>query len=121
MVNLTNDAWFGDSTEPAQHLAMAVYVAVEQRGSLVRAVNPGGSAFIDPLGRILARTALLDPARTRTPTDGAVASLPLVEGGKTLYDRMGDTFAELCVILSLAMVAWAYAPTRLPHSRAHRP
>ena len=50
--NITNDAWFGATSEPYEHLALAVYRAVEHRTELVRAVNTGVSAYIDATGRI---------------------------------------------------------------------
>jgi apolipoprotein N-acyltransferase len=52
LVNLTNDSWFGDSTEPWIHLALAKLRAVEHRRYLVRATNSGVSALIDPVGRV---------------------------------------------------------------------
>ena len=52
LVTLTNDAWFGRSSAPMQHLAMGVFRAVETRKTLVRAANTGISAFIDPMGRM---------------------------------------------------------------------
>lgn len=53
LVNLTNDAWFGDSTEPWIHLALAKLRAVEHRRYLVRATNSGVSAIVDPVGRVV--------------------------------------------------------------------
>jgi apolipoprotein N-acyltransferase len=52
LVNLTNDAWYGRSSAPWQHLSMAVFRAVENRRSLARSANTGVSGFIDPLGRM---------------------------------------------------------------------
>jgi len=46
LVNITNDAWFGDTSEPWEHLALAVFRSVEIRAPMVRAVNTGVSAFI---------------------------------------------------------------------------
>lgn len=54
LVNLTNDAWFGDSTEPWIHLALAKLRAVEHRRYLVRATNSGVSAIIDATGGVVA-------------------------------------------------------------------
>jgi apolipoprotein N-acyltransferase len=56
LVNITNDAWFGDSTEPWIHLALSKFRAIEHRRFFVRSTNSGVSAFIDPVGRVLAHT-----------------------------------------------------------------
>ena len=56
LVNLTNDAWFGNTTEPWIHLALAKFRAIEQRRFFVRSTNSGVSAFVDPVGRVLAHT-----------------------------------------------------------------
>jgi apolipoprotein N-acyltransferase len=53
LVNLTNDAWFGDSTEPWIHFALAKLRAVEHHRYLVRATNSGVSGIIDPVGRVV--------------------------------------------------------------------
>jgi apolipoprotein N-acyltransferase len=57
LLNLSNDAWFGDTSAPRQHLNLSVLRAVEQGRWLVRCTNTGISAFIDPVGRIAARGA----------------------------------------------------------------
>lgn len=53
LVNITNDAWFGDTTEPWIHLALAKLRAIEHRRFLVRSTNSGVSAFVDPVGRVM--------------------------------------------------------------------
>jgi apolipoprotein N-acyltransferase len=51
-VNITNDAWFGDTSEPYLHMALAVFRTVEHRVPLLRAVNTGTSVHVDATGRI---------------------------------------------------------------------
>lgn len=82
LVNLTNDAWFGDTRQPHVHLALATFRAVEHRRFLVRAANSGVSAIVDPNGRVVRRTATF----TRANLLGTVVPL----GGRTVYGRLGD-------------------------------
>jgi apolipoprotein N-acyltransferase len=58
MVNLTNDAWYGETSGPYQHLAQARLRTIEQGLPMVRAANTGISAVIDPYGRIIASLPL---------------------------------------------------------------
>jgi len=62
LVNVTNDAWFGDTVEPHQHLGLAVFRAVENRRDLVRSVNTGVSGVIEATGRIAYRTGTFEEA-----------------------------------------------------------
>jgi apolipoprotein N-acyltransferase len=91
LVNITNDAWFGDTGAPYQHMSMAVIRTVENRVALARAANTGISAFINPDGRILWTSGLNIPA-------AHALELPLLAGG-SLYTRYGDVFAWACVAL----------------------
>lgn len=54
LVNISNDGWFDGTEEHEQHLAVARFRAVETRRSLLRSVNMGVSAIIDPAGRVVA-------------------------------------------------------------------
>lgn len=56
LVNVTNEGWFGNSNEPHQALAMAVFRAVENRTWLVRAANTGVTCFIDPNGKVVRKS-----------------------------------------------------------------
>ena len=89
LVNITNDAWFGKSSAPYQHLSMTVFRAVENRVPLVRAANTGISAVIDSKGHIRGMTQLFEEATL----EGQVRR---GEGG-SFYSRYGDVFALLCL------------------------
>ncbi len=62
LVNITNDAWFGRSSAPWQHLSMYAFRAVENRVPVVRAANTGISSLIDSTGRIADTTPLFQEA-----------------------------------------------------------
>ncbi len=57
LVNVSNDAWFGDSSAPQQHLQIAQMRSLESGRAMVRSTNTGVSAFIDHKGRILQQAA----------------------------------------------------------------
>jgi len=96
LVNVTNDAWYGTTSAPHQHLAMAAFRAVENRRYLVRAANTGITAVVDPWGRVLERTRLFD-------TTVLVREVPLV-AETTFYTRHGNVFAQACAAFALALV-----------------
>ena len=94
LLQVTNDAWFGTSAGPQQHLAQARMRAIEQGLPLVRSANTGISAVIDPRGRIIASL----PLGTHGFVDAALPeSLP-----PTLYARTGDLPVLLLVVMGLA-------------------
>ncbi|HEY8369860.1 MAG TPA: apolipoprotein N-acyltransferase [Thermodesulfobacteriota bacterium] len=94
LVNITNDAWFGRTAAPEQHLAQAVFRAVELKRPLVRAANTGISAIVAPSGRIDAVLGLF----TRGALTGSIAVPQPDAGASTLYTRTGDRFAQLCTL-----------------------
>jgi apolipoprotein N-acyltransferase len=97
LVNVTNDAWYGTTSAPEQHMAMAALRAVENRRYMVRAANTGITAVVDPWGRVLEPTRLFDRAVL-------VREVPFVSG-TSFYTRHGDLFARACAALALALVA----------------
>ncbi len=103
LVNITNDAWFGRSAAPVQHLAMAAFRAVENRAYLVRAANTGISAIVAPDGRIVEASGLF----TREIVSGTIA--PRL--GPSVYTRYGDVFAWATVAVALA-VMWPISSAR---------
>lgn len=112
LVNITNDAWFGRSAAPTQHLAMAVLRAVENRRYLVRAANTGISAIVDSSGRILHASDLFVPT--------VITDQIRVERAQTFYTRYGDLFAWTCVIFTVVvfMTTWARSAVRITSGSA---
>ena len=95
IVNTTNDAWFGHTAAPHQHLSMAIVRAVETGRPLVRAANTGISAIVEPSGRIVRTTELFETevfSAMITPRDEM-----------TLYTRYGDVFVAAC---GLFLTGW---------------
>jgi apolipoprotein N-acyltransferase len=97
LVNITNDAWYGPTSAPHQHLAQATFRAIEYRVPLVRAANTGISAVIAPDGQIQWRSELFE-------TSWHVAEIAW-PGVRTIYARVGDLFAWTCAATVLVAVA----------------
>jgi apolipoprotein N-acyltransferase len=94
LVNLTNDAWFGKTSAPYQHLAMAVFRCVENRRAMIRSAGTGFSAFIDAQGKIIARSSLFQEEILEACVN--LSGSPL-----TFYARFGDLFAHLLLAVCL--------------------
>ncbi len=112
LVNITNDAWFGRTSAPAQHASHLVLRAIETRMGVARAANSGISEFVDPLGRAY--------AATRLDTDAIVADTLRTSDVTTLYVRLGDWVGVLAVVTMLGFVLLLVIPpsrSPLPASR----
>ena len=106
IVNLTNDAWFGRTHEPYQHLVVSVPRAVETRLYLVRATNTGVSAVIDPLGRVVAKTETFEQATLEQ-------EIGIMNGEKTLYTTIGNVLPWGCLAFWVGFVVITrYAATK---------
>ena len=101
IVNISNDAWFGRTSGPIQHLNLASYRAIETGLPLVRSTPTGVSAMIDPWGRVIGGQRL-EPGES-----GVIdARLPRPTG-ITLYGRIGDLIFWLAAVGGLAVgVPW---------------
>ncbi len=119
LVNITNDAWFGATSEPAEHMALSVYRAVELRTGLVRAVNTGISTFIDASGRVLSKTRPVDPVITPgVQPDTLLQEMSMLEGGGTVYAAVGNLFGYLNLAACLGILFWVRRTTRTPSTPA---
>lgn len=94
LLNLTNDAWFGRTGEAEAHLALAKLRSLEGRCYLIRSTTTGVSAYVDPMGREVARVGL-DEAGV---LNEEVALMDTV----TVFERFGDWLAWGCLLLCLA-------------------
>ncbi len=95
LINVSNDAWFGDSMAPHQHLQIARMRALESGRYLLRATNTGISAIIDQRGRIVSRSPQFEP-------HALAGSAKLFEGA-TPYNQYGNKPIWLLVCISLLM------------------
>ena len=101
LLNLTNDAWFGISSGPYQHLQQARVLAIEEGLPLVRAANDGVSVVIDPFGRIMRSLPLGSEGVLDTALPRPIAA--------TIYARIGD----LWLLVASALTFLAAFVTRL--------
>ncbi len=99
LINVTNDAWYGVSSAPYQHVALAVFRAVENRRFMVRATNTGVSAVITPTGKMEVQSGIFHDALIVAPVG--------LKQEISLYTQLGDWFAYACAAyaaLGLIMV-----------------
>ncbi len=112
VLTVTNDASFGDSAEPAQHLAQSQLRAVETGRWVVHAALTGSSAFVSPDGELSEQTAVFT-------VDSIRAEVPLV-AGFTPYLRTGDVVGWLTragVLALLLLVGWERVGRRRARGR----
>lgn len=97
IVNITNDAWFGETSGPYQHFSMAVFRAVENRKPVIRAANTGISGFIDSNGKIVSQTKIF---RKAVLTEDIKTDTTI-----TFYAKYGDLFSYACIVFSIILLA----------------
>jgi apolipoprotein N-acyltransferase len=92
-VNISDDAWFGDTAAPVQHLNQARMRAIENHRWLLRDTDTGITAAIDPYGRVVVQA----PRHLRTYIDVPYS----IVNRTTFYTRHGNWFVWLCAIISV--------------------
>jgi apolipoprotein N-acyltransferase len=98
---MTNDGYLGPTPVLRQHLANAVFRAVETNRPVLRVTNVGITAYINERGEVL------DATQPYTE-DTRVWSVAKSDGSQTFYVKYGDWFAWLCTAVSVALIALAF-------------
>ena len=96
LIVITNDAWFGKSAAPYQHLDASIFRAIENGVPVVRSANTGVSAFVDSRGQVLDRVK--DQHGNDTFIAGALARSISLGEEKTFYRVKGHQFPLYCLI-----------------------
>jgi apolipoprotein N-acyltransferase len=96
LVNLSNDGWFGRTSEPVLHLRQASVRAIENRRFMIRTSNNGYSAIISPAGELISKGGLF----TRECVSGTVIMMDT----RTLYARFGDWVVYAALVIILVML-----------------
>jgi apolipoprotein N-acyltransferase len=96
LLNILNDAWYGNTAAPYEHQALALWRTVENRRFLLRGSNSGVTSIIDAAGRVVAEGGLF----TAEVVSGEVALMEM----QTFYTHFGDVFAWFVVALAAVLV-----------------
>jgi len=113
LVNVTEEGWYYIPGELRQHLAMAVFRAVETRTTVVRAANTGISCFINPRGEVY---AALEPL-----TRGQLSAPVQLSSDITPYVEHGDAFGIACLMLAIFLPPFLIALSGQGGPQAPRP
>lgn len=98
LINITNDAWFGRTSAPYQHAQNSIFRAVENRVNVLRAANTGLSCFIDQKGMVTKR---VDVGGKSIFVGGYLVNDITLTGTRTFYNRYGDVFVYVCLLVSV--------------------
>lgn len=107
LVNLTNDAWFGNSPGPYQHFVMARMRAIEEGISLARVAGSGITAYIDPFGRIVKKIGLNE--------EGMIDVALIKKLEPTIFEKY--SYLPLILLITVICVFLTFSP---PHHHATR-
>jgi len=101
IVNVTNEAWFGDTAAPHQFVMMNVFRAVENRVTVARAANTGISCVIDPWGRI---SGLVTDRGKYLFVEGFLTRTLPRRQQTSFYTRYGEVFSYLTIVIFLSLL-----------------
>lgn len=106
LIEMTNDGWLGPTPVLRQHLASAVFRAVETNRPVLRVTNVGITAYINERGEVI------DPSPIYAE-DTRVWSVNKSDGAQTFYVRYGDWFAWLSTLLTIGLLGYAATMSRV--------
>ena len=101
MINISNEAWFGETAAPYHFLTMSVFRAVENHVAVIRSANTGISCFIDPHGKIIGR---VNNNNKDIFVEGYLTMAIPLSFKKTIYTLYGDVFVYINLIMTVFMV-----------------
>jgi len=107
LVNVTNDAWFGDSIEPHQHMQIAQMRALETGRYLLRVTNTGVTGIVGPDGHIIDKA----PQFKQAVLKGRINPM----GGMTPYARVGDD--SIVIVLFCFFVLLSFLTNRVAYEQ----
>ena len=113
LIEMTNDGYLGNTAVLRQHLAGAIFRAVETNRPVLRATNVGVTAYINERGEVS------DAADVYTEAT-RVWTVSKSDGGQTFYVRYGDWFAWLCSIVSIGLLIFSFWKKRSLTEDLHR-
>ena len=96
LVNITNDAWFGETAAARQHLQASVFRAVENRMPVVRSANTGISCFVDFMGRVY---SIVEADGKEICVSGFSTADIKTCRGRSFYTMYGDIFVYFCAFM----------------------
>lgn len=105
LIEMTNDGYLGETPILRQHLANAIFRAVETDRPVLRVTNVGITAYINQFGEVS------DATKPYTE-DTQVWAVSNSVGTQTFYVKYGDWFAWLCSIVSLVLIIWSLSSTQ---------
>ena len=101
LINISNDGYLGATAVMRQHLANAVFRAVENGRPVLRVTNTGITAYIAPSGEVREATAGFKP-------EVRIWTIAQVPQGQTFYTKHGDLFVIVCAVLSLLIFVFSF-------------
>jgi len=100
LANVSNDAWFGDSIAPRQHLQISQMRALETGRYMLRATNTGMTAIVDEKGRIIAQAPVFQIASLHGVAQGMTGSTPYVRWGNGLFLALAALAGMAALVIS---------------------